>query len=102
MDEELDPVGHREFSERKAQTNRALVEDGHGAWFGAFEHGQLVWSLGLLRASPGLARVQSVETRPDARGRGLAGTLVHRVGRYGFRGLGATTLVMVADPEYSG
>ena len=39
---------------------------------------------------PGLARFQSVKTHPDARGRGLAGTLVHRVSRYGFEELGAS------------
>ena len=48
----------------------------------------------------GLARFQSVETHPDFRGRGLAGTLVHRVSGYGFDELGARTLVMVADPDY--
>jgi 1-aminocyclopropane-1-carboxylate deaminase len=41
-----------------------------------------------------------VETHPDFRGRGLAGTLVHRVSGYGFDELGARTLVMVADPDY--
>lgn len=41
-----------------------------------------------------------MQTHPDARGRGLAGTLVHAVSRYGFEELGAATLVMVADPEY--
>jgi predicted GNAT family acetyltransferase len=62
--------------------------------------GGLVTQLGLVTASPGLARFQSVETHPDVRGRGLAGTLVHHASRYGFGGLGAQTLVMVADPEY--
>ena len=53
-----------------------------------------------LTDSTGLARFQSVQTHPDARGRGLAGTLVHHVSRYGFGPLGAHTLVMVADPTY--
>ena len=56
--------------------------------------------MGLVTAGPALARFQAVETHPDARGRGLAGTLVHHVSRYGFDTLGAETLVMVADPEY--
>ena len=60
----------------------------------------MVSGLGLFRASDGLARFQSVETHPDARGRGLAGTLVYHVSRYGFETLGADTLVMVADPDY--
>lgn len=46
------------------------------------------------------SRFQSVDTRPEARGRGLAGTLVHHASTYGFTELGASTLVMVADPEY--
>ena len=74
---------------------------GHGAWFGAFVDGRLLSQMGLVAASPGLARFQSVETHPDARGQGLAGTLVDHVSRYGFGELGATTLVMVADPDYS-
>ena len=73
---------------------------GAGRWYGAFLGEQLVASMGLFTASPGLARFQSVKTHPDHRGRGLAGTLTHVVGRYGLDELGATTLVMVADPAY--
>jgi ribosomal protein S18 acetylase RimI-like enzyme len=92
---------YREFATIKVATNRALAEAGHGGWFGAFVDGRMLSQMGLFRASPGLARFQSVETHPEARGRGLAGTMVHRVSQYGFGELGATTLVMVADPEYS-
>jgi predicted GNAT family acetyltransferase len=88
------------FVTARAQAQRRLVEGGYGAWWGAFENGRLLASMGLFTASPGLARFQSVKTHPDARGRGLAGTLVHRVSRYGFDELGAHTLVMVADPAY--
>jgi RimJ/RimL family protein N-acetyltransferase len=89
-----------EFATRKAVYERGLAEDGHGAWWGAFLDGRLVSGMGLMRAGEGLARFQSVETHPDFRSRGLAGTLVHRVSCYGFDELGARTLVMVADPEY--
>jgi ribosomal protein S18 acetylase RimI-like enzyme len=88
------------FVTAKARADRRLVEQGYGAWWGAFEGDRLLSSMGLFMASPGLARFQSVKTHPDARGRGLGGTLVHRVSRYGFEELGATTLVMVADPDY--
>ncbi len=88
------------FVTAKTRADRRLVEQEYGAWWGAFEGGRLLSSMGLFTASPGLARFQSVKTHPDARGRGLAGTLVHRVSRYGFEELGATTLVMVADPDY--
>jgi ribosomal protein S18 acetylase RimI-like enzyme len=96
-----DPGTHSvEFVTARAQAERRLVDAGYGAWWGAFEGGRLLASMGLFTASPGLARFQNVKTHPDARGRGLAGTLVHRVSRYGFDELGADTLVMVADPDY--
>lgn len=95
-----DPATYQDFATRHTATHRATVDGGHGEWWGAFVDGRLVTQMGLLAASPGLARFQSVETHPDFRGRGLAGTLVHRVSRYGFEDLGAETLVMVADPEY--
>jgi ribosomal protein S18 acetylase RimI-like enzyme len=88
------------FVTARAAAERRLVDAGYGAWWGAFEGDRLLASMGLFTASPGLARFQNVKTHPDARGRGLAGTLVHRVSRYGFEELGAHTLVMVADPDY--
>jgi GNAT superfamily N-acetyltransferase len=93
-------VSHREFVTRRARSNRALVAAEHGQWFGAFLGDTLVAQMGLVTAAPGLARFQSVETHPEYRGRGLAGTLAHHVSRYGFAELDAKTLVMVADPDY--
>ncbi|QWF24343.1 GNAT family N-acetyltransferase [Nocardioides sp. LMS-CY] len=90
----------QEFVVAKTAAERTLSERGIGAWWGAFVGDRLLASMGLFSASPGLARFQQVKTHPEARGRGLAGTLVHRVSRYGFEELGAATLVMVADPEY--
>jgi RimJ/RimL family protein N-acetyltransferase len=90
----------RDFVVAKVTAERSMTEQGAGAWWGAFEGDRLLSSMGLFAASPGLARFQQVQTRPEARGRGLAGTLVHRVSRYGFEELGARTLVMVADPDY--
>ncbi len=96
-----DPGTHSlEFVTARARAGRRLTDAGYGAWWGAFEDGRLLASMGLFTASPGLARFQNVKTHPEARGRGLAGTLVHRVSRYGFDDLGTDTLVMVADPDY--
>jgi ribosomal protein S18 acetylase RimI-like enzyme len=95
-DEHMTP----EFVRRRTAQHRAVVEDGHGRWFGAFLGGALVASLGLVDAGGGLARFQDVKTHPDARGRGLAGRLVHTASRFGLDELGARTLVMVADPDY--
>ena len=89
-----------EFGTRRAAAHRAVTEAGHGQWFGAFQDGRLVSSLGLVDAGDGLARFQDVKTVPEARGQGLAGTLVHAASRFGLDELGARTLVMVADPDY--
>jgi ribosomal protein S18 acetylase RimI-like enzyme len=99
-DQEGDGESHLRFVRARVRTGRQLSEAGHGAWFGAFLGRRLVSSMGLMTASPGLARFQLVQTAPDVRGRGIAGTLVHHVSRYGFDELGASTLVMVADPDY--
>jgi ribosomal protein S18 acetylase RimI-like enzyme len=90
----------RAYASAQAQTRRKMVAAGHGRWFGAFADDRLVCHMGLFAGGPGLARFQSVETDPDHRRRGLAGSLVHSVSRYGFDTLGARTLVMVADPGY--
>jgi ribosomal protein S18 acetylase RimI-like enzyme len=90
----------RAFVVPKVAGERRMTQTGAGAWWGAFIGDRLLSSMGLFAASPGLARFQQVQTHPDARGQGLAGTLVHRVSRYGFDELGASTLVMVADPDY--
>lgn len=90
---------HLEFVTLRVESNRALVSDGHGQWFGAFSDDRLVTQMGLITAGSGLARFQSVETHPEFRRRGLAGTLVHHVGQYGIAELDAETLVMVADPN---
>ena len=91
---------HRPFVVARAATARALCTAGHARWFGAFLGDRLVSQLGLVDAGDGLARFQSVETAPDARGRGLAGTLVYHASLVGLHEMGARTLVMVADPDY--
>jgi ribosomal protein S18 acetylase RimI-like enzyme len=90
----------QDFVIAKTAAERSLTGRGIGEWWGAFVDGRLLASMGLFSASPGLARFQQVKTHPEARGRGLAGTLVHEVSRFGFDELGAETLVMVADPGY--
>jgi len=89
-----------EYASGRAAAHRRNVEAGHGQWFGAFLDGRLVASMGIFTASPGLARFQEVKTHSDARGQGLAGTLVHAASRHALDEMGARTLVMVADPDY--
>jgi GNAT superfamily N-acetyltransferase len=92
--------GYEQFTRRKLVSTRALVQAGHGKWFGAFDGDRLQASLGLMFDGKGLARFQTVQTHPDDRSKGIASTLVHRASTYGLTEGGARTLVMVADPEY--
>lgn len=91
---------HLDFATARTLEHRAHVDSGRGHWMGAFLEGQLVSSMGIVTASPGLARFQNVKTHEDFRGRGLAGTLVEATARVAFDEMAAETLVMVADPDY--
>ena len=101
-----DPSGHeetgyREFSTLKLASYRRAQEAGHGALLGAFDDtGTMLCGLGLFDAGESVARYQSVETHPEARSRGLAGTLVHTAAGWARDHLGTRTLVIVADPNY--
>ena len=87
-----------DFQQRRAATRRRLTRAGRAAWFGAFDGGRLLAQHGVCDAGGGLARYQDVETDPAARRQGLAGTLVWHAGRFARAKLGASTLVIVADP----
>ncbi|WP_028644517.1 GNAT family N-acetyltransferase [Nocardioides sp. URHA0020] len=92
--------GFADFTRRKAAAERRLTERGDGTWYGAFDSGRLVATMGVVRAGNRVARFQEVQTHPEARGRGVAGSLVHAAGSDALRRLGATTLVTVADPDH--
>lgn len=94
-------TGYREFSTLKLASYRQAHAAGHGAYLGAFDdRGVMLSGLGIFDAGEGIARYQSVETHPDARSRGLAGTLVHTAAQWAHEHLGTRTLVIVADPAY--
>ena len=86
------------FTDARNRARRRLAETAHAAWFGAFLDGELVSHLGVICGPGRIARYQDVGTHPAARRQGLAGTLVHHAGQYALGRLGATTLVIVADP----
>src|SRR6266542_1682113 len=96
-DPQSDEPGGSDFLDRRIATQRRLAEDGDGSWFGAFTGGRLASQLGIFSVGGGIARYQSVEAHPAARGQGLAGTLVYQAGRYAAAELAATTLVIVAE-----
>jgi RimJ/RimL family protein N-acetyltransferase len=92
------PEGWQGFQGRRLLAMRAMQERGFGAWFGAFLAGRMVSGLGVFGDGSGTVRFQNVDTHPDHRGRGLAGTLVYKAGQYAQRELAARTLVIIADP----
>lgn len=89
----------RDFDEQRTAAARRVSENGHGAWFGAFAGGRLAAQLGVFSDGSGVARYQNVETGPEFRRTGLAGTLVWRAGQWAQAHLNPHTLVIVADPE---
>ncbi|HET7009474.1 MAG TPA: GNAT family N-acetyltransferase [Anaerolineales bacterium] len=91
-----DDLGYRLFRERQMGRYRAMAHDGLGHWFGAFLGGELIADLGLFHRDS-LARFQSVETHPDHRRRGIAGTLVYEASKSMLREGPDLTLVIVAD-----
>jgi len=97
-DEKLEEQSHDTFLPRSMRARRAMVESGAGQWFGAFLNGALVGTLGIF-VENGIGRFQSVVVSPEARRRGVCGTLVHAAAQHALVELGVTRLVMVADPD---
>ena len=92
---EHDEAGYRTYCIRQMERYRAMVAAGRGHWYGAFQDESLLADLGLFHLD-GLGRFQSVETHPDFRRRGLAGTLVYEAGTMALAE-GLSDLVIVAD-----
>ncbi len=93
LEEPRDDV-YRMFLADRVATRRAWTEAGRGAWWGAFDDGRLIGSLGLF-AEGGLARYQDVVTHPDHRRRGVATALIVAAARAS----SATTFVLVAAAD---
>ena len=96
---EGEPGSDPEFLAARIAAERGLTEAGHGVWFGAFTGGELSAQLGLITDGSGIARYQNVETHPEHRRRGLAGTLVWHAGLDFLTARDVSTLVIVADPK---
>ena len=103
---ELQEAGHPDgpsqgwqgFLGRRLQARRQMQAQGLGAWFGAFQDGRMVSGLGIFGDGSGIVRYQDVDTHPEHRNQGLAGTLVYQAGQYARKEMGARTLVIVAEP----
>jgi len=93
---EFTEAGYREFRARGIIRYRAMIRAGLGAWYGAFLAGRLVADLGVFH-DHSVGRYQEVETHPEFRRRGIAGTLVRFAGRHALDAFNLQTLVIVAE-----
>ncbi|HEY5982622.1 MAG TPA: GNAT family N-acetyltransferase, partial [Anaerolineales bacterium] len=90
---------YRTYREDACARYRRMEAAGRGHWYGAYLDGRLVADLGVFHDEHGLGRYQSVETHPDFRRQGIAGTLVYEAGRRAIREHGLHTLIILADDE---
>lgn len=86
------------FEERRAAAQKALVDDGRGAWFGAFIGERLVAKLGIVRLGT-RARYQDVITHAGYRRRGIAARLVRVAGEWALTDPVVNELVIVAAQD---
>ena len=93
-----DPAGWEGFNGLRLLAMRQMQAQGFGAWFGAFLAGRMVSGLGVFGDGSGVVRFQNVDTHPEHRNRGLAGTLVHKASWHAQAEMAAQTQVIVADP----
>jgi GNAT superfamily N-acetyltransferase len=97
---EFEEGGYREFRKQQMARYWKMIASGHGKWYGAFIGRQLVADLGLFHQE-GVGRFQSVETHPDFRRRGVAGTLIYGAGHQAMSDFDLHTLVIVAEQASS-
>jgi len=86
----------RTFLARRAAWQQSLVGAGRAMWWGAFDHGALVGSLGLV-ALGARARYQDVQTATTHRQRGIAGALLVAAANALLPSI--ANLVIVAEPQ---
>lgn len=89
--------GWEGFNGIRLLSMRQMQAQGFGAWFGAFLAGRMVSGLGVFGDGSGVVRFQTVDTHPEHRNKGLAGTLVHKASQYAQHDLAAARQVIVAD-----
>lgn len=83
------------FEQRRAAAQKSLVDEGRGAWFGAFIGGRLVAKVGVVRLGT-RARYQDVVTHSGYRRRGIAARLVRVAGEWALTHPAVRELVIVA------
>jgi GNAT superfamily N-acetyltransferase len=94
---EHEEAAYREFRQRAMDRYRRMEAAGLGHWYGAFVGDRLVANMGVFHNGRSLGRYQSVETDPEFRRQGIAGTLVYETGRQAISSHGLHTLVIIAE-----
>jgi GNAT superfamily N-acetyltransferase len=92
----FEETAYRQFRQRQMERYRRMSEAGLGDWYGASIDGRLVADLGVFHDKD-LGRYQSVETHPDFRRQGIAGSLIYEAGRQAIARYDLHTLVMIAE-----
>jgi ribosomal protein S18 acetylase RimI-like enzyme len=95
---EFEEGEYRDFQKMQMARYRTMSRSGHGDWYGAFIEQRLVADLGLYHHE-GVGRFQSVETHPDFRRRGIAGTMIVEASRQAMEKYSLHTLVIVASQD---
>ncbi len=93
-----DTAGYATFVKNRFTNRRRQVEDGFGAWFGAFDGDHLVADLGIFHDAS-TARYQSVETRASHRRRGICSALVSAAHDWAAARSPDLKFVIVADTD---
>jgi RimJ/RimL family protein N-acetyltransferase len=94
------PGDHETYRRRRFASYQRLVAEGHGYWWGAFQDGQLVGSMGLyFDETREVGRFQNVATRASHRRQGVCRSLLTAASEDAFSQVGAQRLVIVTGIE---
>jgi ribosomal protein S18 acetylase RimI-like enzyme len=92
------PDATRLFTRRQIARYQKMIAAGMGLWYGAFLGDRLAADLGVFRKER-LGRYQAVQTHPEFRNRGIAGTLICQAAEDAFARYGLETLVIVSEAD---
>lgn len=98
LEEGYDPKLHTPFLQRRNTACRKQIADGMGAWFGAFDDGMLVGSMGVFHDNR-IARYQAVETRASHRRRGICAALLVQAAKWALGRAPQARPIIVAEAK---
>ena len=89
-------AAYRSFKINRLATFKALINAGHGHWYGAFKGSDLVADMGIFHRK-NISRFQEVSTHPDHRRQGICAALVHHVSTTEQAARAGNQMVILAD-----